>query len=235
MTTQVKPRAPLVVLVDDWEPPARHKRFRLFPAAFGIALVIVGVAFLSSPRGDWMRGAARFALGVPDSQDSEIPQSRPAHNGGGRGGRDLWYPPDSVATPRSPTESAPLAVIPSPRGPVSKSSQLAVNRSPQLPVNTPPEFPVYRSQAPIEPAAASPPSRTPSLPGYLVINSTPWAVLSVDGQVVGHTPQLSITVIPGQHELVLTRDGFETYRALVTVGAGATLRVTDISLKRSSP
>lgn len=234
MTTQVKPRAPLVVLVDDWEPPARHKRFRLFPAAFGIALVIVGVAFLSTPHGDWMRGAARFALGVPDSQDSEIPQSRPPRNGGGR---NLWYPRDSVATPppRSPTESARLPVIPTPRGAVSKSSQLPVNRSSQLPVNRPQEFPVNRSQAPIEPAAAPAPSRTASLPGYLVINSTPWAALSVDGQVVGHTPLLRITVNPGQHELVLTRDGFETYRTVVTVGAGATLRVTDISLKRSSP
>ena len=230
MTTQVKPRAPLVVLVDDWEPPPRHRRFPVVTTACGIVLVIVGVAFLSTPRGDWMRGAARFALGVPDSQDSEIPQSRPARNGGER---DLWYPRDSVATPRSPTESARSPVIPSPRSPVSKSSQFPVNRSPHLPVNRPQEFSVYRSQAPIEPATA--PSPTPSLPGYLVINSTPWAALSVDGQVVGHTPLLRITVNPGQHELVLTRDGFETYRTVVTVGAGATLRVTDISLKRSSP
>lgn len=179
-----------------------------------------------------MRGAARFALGGPDPQDSAIPLPRPARNGGG-GGRDLWYPRDSIATPRSPTQSARLPVIPSPRLPVSKSSQLPVNRSSQLPVDRPQEFPVYRSQAPIEPAAS--PSRSPSLPGYLVINSTPWAVLSVDGQVVGHTPLLRITVNPGQHELVLTREGYETYRDVVTVGAGATLRVTDISLTRSSP
>src|SRR5512145_410599 len=135
MTTQVKPRAPLVVLVDDWE-PARHRRFPVFPAACAIVLVIVGVAFLSTPRGDWIRGAARFALGVPDSQDSQIPQPGPARNG-----RDLWYPRDSVATPRSPNESARLPVIPSPRLPVSKSSQLPVNRSPQIPVNRPQEFP----------------------------------------------------------------------------------------------
>lgn len=233
MTTQVKPRAPLVVLVDDWEPPARHKRFRLFPAAFGIVLVIVGVALLSTPHGDWMRGAARFALSGPDPQDSEIPQPRPARNGGG-GGRDLWYPRDSVVA-RSAPEAARSPDIPSPRRPLSQSSQSPINRSQQLPVNRPQEFPVNRSQAPIEPAAAPPPSRAASLPGYLVINSTPWAVLSVDGQVVGNTPLLSITVIPGQHELVLTRDGFETYRTVVTVGAGATLRVTDIALKPSSP
>lgn len=226
MTTQVRPRKPLVVLDDDWEPPPRHRRFPVIRTACGIVLVIVGVVFLSTPRGDWLRGAARFALGGPDPQDSAIPLPRPARNGGG-GGRDLWYPRDSVATPppRSPTESARLPVTPSPRLPVSKSSQ--------FPVNRPQEFPVYRSQAPIEPAAS--PSRSPSLPGYLVINSTPWAVLSVDGQVVGHTPLLRITVNPGQHELVLTRDGFETYRDVVTVGAGATLRVTDISLTRSSP
>jgi PEGA domain-containing protein len=225
MTTQVKPRGPLVVLVDDWEPPPRHRRFPLFRAACGIGLAIVGIAFLSTPRGDWIRSAAHSALGAPDPQDSEIPQPRPARNGGG-GGRDLWYPRDSVAPPppRLPTESARLPVIATPRGPVSQASQVPVNRAQT--------FPVHRSQAPIEPAVA--PSRT-SLPGYLMINSTPWAMLSVDGQVVGNTPQLRITVYPGQHELVLTRDGFETYRTLVTVAAGATLRVTDISLERSTP
>jgi hypothetical protein len=187
-----------------------------------MALVIVGVAFLSAPRGAWMREAARSALGAspPDPDVSQIPQPRPARNG-----RGLWYPRDSVAIPRSPTDSARLPVIPSPRVPVSKASQLPVNRSQ--------EFPVNRAQARIEPSAA--PSQPPTLPGYLMINSTPWALLSVDGQVVGNTPQLMITVASGVHELVLTRGGFETYRTLVTVEAGRTLRVTDISLQPSAP
>lgn len=70
-----------------------------------------------------------------------------------------------------------------------------------------------------------------SLAGFLSINSTPWAELSVDGRVVGTTPQIRIRVKPGRHHLVLVRDGFQTHSAWVDVAAGATVRVTDIALK----
>ena len=213
MTTQVKPRVPLVVLVDDWDPPPRHRRFPVFRTAVGIVLAMACVGFLSTRGGARIREAARDALGAADTQDSEIPHPLPRRNG-----RDLWYPNDSVASPRPPTESPRLPVITSPRLPVTKSPRLPVTRSPQLPV-----------QPPVAP------TRVPSLPGYLVINSTPWAVLSVDGQVVGNTPQLRVSVNPGQHEFMLARDGFESYRTLVSVGAGATVRMTDISLKQIEP
>jgi PEGA domain-containing protein len=76
---------------------------------------------------------------------------------------------------------------------------------------------------------------TPSLPGYFAVNSMPWAVLSVDGRVVGNTPQLRIRVTPGRHRLVLARDGFETQTRWVTVRSGATVRITDIALRRVAP
>ena len=74
-----------------------------------------------------------------------------------------------------------------------------------------------------------------TLPGYLSINSTPWSALSVDGRVIGNTPQLNIRVPPGRHELVLTRKGFETRRTSVTVGSGNTVRITNIVLTRVAP
>jgi hypothetical protein len=49
---------------------------------------------------------------------------------------------------------------------------------------------------------------------------------------VGNTPQLSVRVTPGRHELLLTRDGFESQRTWVTVAPGATVKVTGIALKR---
>ena len=73
----------------------------------------------------------------------------------------------------------------------------------------------------------------PSGPGYLSINSTPWAELSVDGTVVGNTPQLKIRVAAGRHQLVFARDGFETQRTWVTVEPGATVRITGIALRRA--
>jgi hypothetical protein len=67
-------------------------------------------------------------------------------------------------------------------------------------------------------------------PGYLSINSNPWAELSLDGHVVGNTPQVKIRVTPGRHHVQLVRDGFQTHSAWVNVPAGGTLRLTGITL-----
>jgi hypothetical protein len=88
-------------------------------------------------------------------------------------------------------------------------------------------------------AAAAPPRPRAAPPAaarvaFLSVNSTPWAELSVDGRVVGSTPQIRIRVTPGQHRLLLVRDGFQPHSAWVDVPAGATVRVTDIALKASS-
>jgi len=73
-------------------------------------------------------------------------------------------------------------------------------------------------------------ARPSRLIGYLSINSSPWAQLSVDGRVVGSTPQVRVRVTPGRHHLLLVREGFQTYSGWVTVPAGGTVRLTDITL-----
>lgn len=75
--------------------------------------------------------------------------------------------------------------------------------------------------------AAPAPNRSP---GYLSINSRPWAELSIDGVVLGNTPQIKIRVTPGRHHLSLEREGFQTHTAWVVVPAGGTVRLTDITL-----
>ena len=77
------------------------------------------------------------------------------------------------------------------------------------------------------PRAAPPANRRD---GYLSINSSPWAELSVDGHVVGNTPQVKIRVTAGRHHLLLARAGFYAHSAWVNVPAGGTVRLTDITL-----
>lgn len=67
-------------------------------------------------------------------------------------------------------------------------------------------------------------------PGYVSINSRPWAELSIDGVVLGNTPQIKIRVTPGRHHLSLAREGFQTHNAWVVVPSGGTVRLTDITL-----
>lgn len=82
--------------------------------------------------------------------------------------------------------------------------------------------PAPRPRAPAAPA--------PRQPGFLSVNSRPWAELSVDGQVVGNTPQVRVRVIPGRHHLLLARPGFQAHSEWVDVRAGATVRLTSITL-----
>ncbi len=56
------------------------------------------------------------------------------------------------------------------------------------------------------------------------------AELSVDGQVVGNTPQVKVRVIPGRHHLLLARPGFQAHSVWVDVPAGVTVRLTNITL-----
>lgn len=91
-----------------------------------------------------------------------------------------------------------------------------------------------KSEPPAAPKIVRRPA-TPSLPGYLSINSTPWAELSVDGRVVGNTPRVGIRVAPGRHLLMLAREGFQNHTTWVTVGPGATVKITGIALKRIAP
>ena len=72
-------------------------------------------------------------------------------------------------------------------------------------------------------------------PGYLSINSSPWARVLVDGRALGTTPQVRIRVTAGRHHLMLVREGFQTHTAWVTVPAGGTVRLTDITLGKMTP
>ncbi|HEV8640249.1 MAG TPA: PEGA domain-containing protein [Methylomirabilota bacterium] len=92
-----------------------------------------------------------------------------------------------------------------------------------------PEPQILQRPTPRPRSRAAPAANRP--PGYLSINSSPWAELSVDGHVVGNTPQVRIRVTPGRHRLLLVRKGFQTHSAWVTVAAGGTLRLTDITLE----
>ncbi len=77
----------------------------------------------------------------------------------------------------------------------------------------------------------SEPSVTPPPPGQLSINSTPWGLLFVDGELVGNTPKANLSLPAGTHIIRIVREGFEDYRREVYIEPGVTLRITDIALE----
>jgi len=104
-------------------------------------------------------------------------------------------------------------------------------------VEQPPPAPPAPPARPARPAPSPrrrPTQRVVGLAGYLSINSSPWAELSVDGRVVGNTPQIRVRVSPGRHHLLLVREGFKTHDAWVDVIAGGTVRITNITLEKGA-
>ncbi|MGE5804054.1 MAG: PEGA domain-containing protein [Gemmatimonadota bacterium] len=149
------------------------------------------------------------AMRDPDPPPGPVAAPAPAKN-------SLWYPDELRDAP----------------GPLSTFRNSARTAAPSTPRpraaidDRPRPKPVVRRPAPPPP---------PPPPGYLSVNSMPWAVLSVDGRVVGNTPQRAIPVSAGRHQMVLARDGFETHRTWIAVQPRDTVRITGIVLKRIGP
>jgi serine/threonine protein kinase len=85
--------------------------------------------------------------------------------------------------------------------------------------------------APAAPDSAAP--TAPPLPAHVTVNSTPWGALYIDGDSVGNTPKLDLTVPPGTHVLRIQRKGYQAVERTLTLTSGQSLRITDIVLKRA--
>jgi hypothetical protein len=83
--------------------------------------------------------------------------------------------------------------------------------------------PAVAAPPPVEPAPPSPPAKLEG-EGTLVVASSPWCNVSVDGQDRGPTP-LSVKLPAGKHTLVLTNAEFKITRTLpVMILPNETLR-----------
>jgi hypothetical protein len=71
--------------------------------------------------------------------------------------------------------------------------------------------------------------------GTLEVNTTPsGAQVSLDGAVAGITPITLINVLPGEHNLTITKDGYVTVQQQVTITAGIT-SVANLALSPGTP
>ena len=112
-----------------------------------------------------------------------------------------------------------------------------------LPVRPPPPAPASQSTAPVAPPAPRPaPAPQPRAPvatpaptpppamGQIWVNSTPWAQVYLDGELLGNTPRLGVSVRAGLHTLRLVRDGFQPFERQIVVATGVPVRLTDLVL-----
>jgi len=113
-----------------------------------------------------------------------------------------------------PAAAPPQAAPPAPRVTASKR----VRRKPERVAPAPRE-----QAAPVEPPQAAPPP-APAGDGTLVLASSPWCNVTVDGVSHGTTP-LTLKLPAGTHTVVLSNPEFHVRRTLsVEVQEGRTLR-----------
>jgi serine/threonine protein kinase len=92
----------------------------------------------------------------------------------------------------------------------------------------PPVPPPTARRRPAPPKPAQPEAVSPSPPrvGYLTVNAVPYGSVSIDGVEVGDTPIVKGELAPGQHTVRITRAGYRTETAIVTITVGNEVRLS---------
>ena len=207
----------VVLTVPDWQPPPGRRPRWLMPA-IGIAVLAV-VGWVAWPHLLALRGAPQWeSLGRPAAV---VPADT------------TRLPVDSAATPWRAGATTPPAAAADRRSPPARS---ATSRgTPEASSRSGERRPAARRTPSSSTPAAAPASAPAASPaagetGRLFVNASPWGQVLVDGQPVGNTPRANLQVSAGSHTIRVVRDGFEPFERTVQVGAGETVRLTDIVL-----
>jgi serine/threonine-protein kinase len=200
-----------VVLINDWEPPADPWRPLVVVGRVVVAVVAAAVLWFSAPY-VWNL-IQHKPTGGPASVTNNLAPSQER------------TPVPSAAQATDPSaETVPAAPRVVPR--VGSGAPSASGSRPPSPA------PVRAPAAPTQSAAGAP-QRAGM--GKLLVNSTPWGQIYVDGALIGNTPKGDIELSAGTHQLRIVRTEFAPYERTVTITAGETLRITDIVLEPQRP
>jgi eukaryotic-like serine/threonine-protein kinase len=155
------------------------------------------------------------------------------------------HPPPSSLAPSPPLaavaeEPAPPTTAPSRAAAPPPTPRSLPSASPPLPYPVPaaPTPVAHPETPPPEPALGAPPSPEPPEPspqapeaGRLLVVTTPWAEIVVDGVAVGQTPKSRFPLAPGPHQVVLTHPDYQPFHRRVTIKPGETF-VLKVDLRK---
>jgi serine/threonine-protein kinase len=65
----------------------------------------------------------------------------------------------------------------------------------------------------------------PAAEGWLLVLVEPWGEVTLDGEVLGHTPLARMALSPGEHDVTITHPDFRPWRRRVRIVAGETFEV----------
>ena len=196
-----------------------------------VALIVVAIALWAA----WSRNGSppevappSSALPVPTATRSVAPPSEPPRAAVPTRIPTVIASAPAVVKPQQP----PPTIAPVPL-PTAEPSPTPVSAEP-TPVSTatpePPPTPVPTSSA----SAEAIPTTSPAL-GWLNVQVTPWAYVTIDGKEVGPSP-LVAPLPPGEHTVLLTHRDYKDYPRKVTIVAGKTqplsVDLTSVGVRR---
>jgi serine/threonine-protein kinase len=208
-----------VITIPDWQPPPRAPIPVRAIAIGAMALAVIGAAVL------WVPGLVRRRQ--PPIYDAPARPAAPAP-----------APRADSAAARAPDPAPPTSlrpIRPSRRTPSTTAARVPDTGAPAQVPAAAPDAPTRTARPAATPVRPPPAPAAVAETGLLSVNATPWGQLYVDGQLIGNTPRVNLTVTAGTHTIRVVRDGYEPADRVVTVGAGQTVRVTDIVLVERQP
>ncbi len=132
-------------------------------------------------------------------------------------------PPEApVVADVGQASAAPVAAVPALAAEVDARPRRGSRATPSEPGTHGPGASESVTSPPVtSPPVASPPVASTS--GTLRVSSRPWSVVTIDGKVVGNTPQMSLSLAAGSHRVHLRSPDFEIEKELnVSIRAGET-------------
>jgi serine/threonine-protein kinase len=135
-------------------------------------------------------------------------------------------PQQPVAVPSEPIAEHGSAEQPPEQPPTTAKPARLATHTKRVTASAPrvAPLPETKPSAPAKTAERVTEGAAPSATGLLRVNTRPWSKVSVDGVVVGNTPQMNIKVSAGQHTLKLENPEFGIKQELsVTIQPGQTV------------
>ncbi len=142
--------------------------------------------------------------------------------------------PPPTPTPRETSNPTPAPTTdPSTTPSATRNRPSEEPIRPQAMISPPPssappvEVPTEVAPAPSAPALVANPTLPPEIApaGFLLVVVSPWANVTIDGEIAGQTPLARISLAPGAHTVRLTHPEFQAYPRKIVVKSGETTRL----------
>ncbi len=129
--------------------------------------------------------------------------------------------PANAAPSAAPAVAAPAVAAPAVAAPAPVAAPTSAPASQATPARANPKAAAAPGARRV--SAAAPSATASGATGTLRVSARPWAIVTIDGKVIGNTPQMNLTLPEGSHRVQLSNPEFNVEKVVtVSIRAGKT-------------